>query len=167
MAAVLCRVQMAWGAVMGQGAEDAGGYELTYEPHVEAFERGMLAQLNGVDIKIRDMSLIHLKRAKRIADSKRQFALFSHDGDVWGDIADALEIEISRRPFSDINPTINKAPPKPVRGARQTMICHCGCEYQARVADLKRGWALSCDKHCAAVRRDYGRPAAKQKKEVL
>lgn len=42
------------------------------------------------------------------------------------------------------------------------MICHCGKHYLARDADLARGWARSCSKHCAAVRRDFGRKAAKR-----
>jgi len=42
------------------------------------------------------------------------------------------------------------------------MVCHCGEEYQAREADLKRGWGYSCGKSCAAIRRDFGRPKAKR-----
>lgn len=42
------------------------------------------------------------------------------------------------------------------------MICHCGEEYTARSADLKRGWGYSCSKSCAAKRRDFGLPKAKQ-----
>jgi hypothetical protein len=40
------------------------------------------------------------------------------------------------------------------------MKCHCGVEYTAKSADLARGWALSCSKSCAAIRRDFGRPKA-------
>lgn len=46
------------------------------------------------------------------------------------------------------------------------MLCHCGTEYEARKVDLLRGWGLSCSKSCAAIRRDYGRPAAKILGEV-
>lgn len=46
-------------------------------------------------------------------------------------------------------------------GVKVNMQCHCGKHYQARKADLLRGWGLSCSKHCAAIRREYGRPAAK------
>lgn len=42
------------------------------------------------------------------------------------------------------------------------MICHCGVEYDAREADLKRGWGYSCSKSCAAKRRDFGAPKAKR-----
>jgi hypothetical protein len=41
----------------------------------------------------------------------------------------------------------------PSRGETQTMKCHCGALYEARTADIKRGWAFSCSKSCAAVRR--------------
>lgn len=40
------------------------------------------------------------------------------------------------------------------------MVCWCGTQYVARSADLKRGWGLSCNKSHAAIRRDFGRPAA-------
>jgi len=42
------------------------------------------------------------------------------------------------------------------------MICHCGDHYDARDADLLRGWSLSCSKSCAAKRRDKRLPAAKR-----
>jgi hypothetical protein len=42
------------------------------------------------------------------------------------------------------------------------MLCHCGEEYTAREADLKRGWGYSCGKSCAAKRRDFGKPKAKR-----
>lgn len=41
------------------------------------------------------------------------------------------------------------------------MLCHCGTEYPAKEADLKRGWGYSCSKSCAAKRRDFGAPKAK------
>lgn len=42
------------------------------------------------------------------------------------------------------------------------MICRCGMPYAARQADLNRGWGLSCDKACAAMRRDFGGKPAKR-----
>jgi hypothetical protein len=48
----------------------------------------------------------------------------------------------------------------PSRGEAQTMKCHCGVVYQARKSDLKRGWALSCSKSCASLRRAHGKPKA-------
>lgn len=46
--------------------------------------------------------------------------------------------------------------------AKVDMICYCGEEYQAREADLRRGWGFSCGKSCAAKRRDFGLPKAKR-----
>jgi hypothetical protein len=46
--------------------------------------------------------------------------------------------------------------------AKVQMICHCGNEYTAKEADLRRGWGYSCGKSCAAIRRDFGRPKAKR-----
>ena len=40
------------------------------------------------------------------------------------------------------------------------MICHCGGRYDAREADLARGWGLSCSKSCAAKRKTHGLKAA-------
>jgi hypothetical protein len=34
--------------------------------------------------------------------------------------------------------------------------------YQAKEADLRRGWGKSCDKSCAAKRRDFGGKPAKR-----
>lgn len=33
------------------------------------------------------------------------------------------------------------------------MTCKCGATYQAREADVKRGWGKSCSKSCAARKR--------------
>jgi hypothetical protein len=35
--------------------------------------------------------------------------------------------------------------------------CWCGRKYEAREADIKRGWGFSCCKSHAAIKRDYGR----------
>lgn len=43
-------------------------------------------------------------------------------------------------------------------GKTVELICHCGCKYTARVADINRGWGMSCSKSCAAVKREFGRP---------
>ncbi len=42
------------------------------------------------------------------------------------------------------------------------MVCRCGTNYDATQADLNRGWGRSCDKSCAAKRRDFGGKAAKR-----
>jgi hypothetical protein len=35
-----------------------------------------------------------------------------------------------------------------------TRICACGKEFQAKKADIARGWAKSCSKSCAATKRE-------------
>lgn len=35
-----------------------------------------------------------------------------------------------------------------------TRTCACGKEFQAKKADVARGWAKSCSKSCAASRRE-------------
>lgn len=47
------------------------------------------------------------------------------------------------------------------RHKKVEMTCHCGIVYEASVSDLKRGWGLSHNKKCAAIRRKYGKPKAK------
>ena len=32
--------------------------------------------------------------------------------------------------------------------------CACGATFTAKVADVKRGWAKSCSKSCAAIKRE-------------
>ena len=34
------------------------------------------------------------------------------------------------------------------------MKCKCGMVYEARKADIDRGWGRSCSKSCAAVKRN-------------
>lgn len=46
------------------------------------------------------------------------------------------------------------------RGTMIAMICHCGTAYDARLADLNRGWGLSCSVRCASIRKAYSKPAA-------
>lgn len=38
--------------------------------------------------------------------------------------------------------------------ATVTRVCACGNEFEARQADVNRGWAKSCSKACAAIRRE-------------
>lgn len=36
----------------------------------------------------------------------------------------------------------------------RTYKCHCGIDFVAKVADRRRGWAQSCSKSCAAIKRE-------------
>ncbi len=42
--------------------------------------------------------------------------------------------------------------------------CHCGKVFEARTADVKRGWAKSCSKSCAA--RKSNRETGKYEKHL-
>ncbi len=43
----------------------------------------------------------------------------------------------------------------------QLLKCFCGNEYNARQADINRGWAKACSKSCAATKREFNRPNPK------
>lgn len=150
---------------MGQGSDSCGGYEVDYEPYEEGMEKGEWTQRNGVGICIKDMTLSHLKGARRVAQQAARRANFTSDIEMWEEWVEMFDNEIERR-----STTASKAVSAPVlkavkaptkqRGTMVKMKCHCGQEYDARQAELNRGNGFSCGKRCAAIRRDYGRPAA-------
>jgi hypothetical protein len=80
--------------------------------------------------------------------------------EAWDDERNAYEREQreQRAPAKYTHGFVKKA----TRGEKAMMECHCGEVYLAREADLARGWAKSCSKRCASIRRDFGRPAAKR-----
>lgn len=147
---------------MGQGSDSCGGYEVDYDEYEEGLEEGMWTQRDHRQIHVSKMSARHLINARALAEARRRSASFTDEADKWQawiDIFDSY-IEIAER-----TPTTPKVstPPKPVRGKKVTMICHCKAEYEARQADLNRGNGLSCSKRCAAIRREFKRPPAKPK----
>ena len=138
---------------MGQGALDAGGYELEY-----SWQRD--SELWGGEYKVNEMTVGHLKKAIKTAEDLAECAAFSDDAEVWLGWVDLLQDELWSRPVVSAryaDPTVAK----PTRGAKLDLVCHCGNLYQARIADLKRGYGKSCCKRCASVKRSYGRPDAK------
>lgn len=44
---------------------------------------------------------------------------------------------------------------KPVRGSMVARKCHCGKAFQARAADVARGWGNYCSRACAKRTPDY------------
>ena len=67
-----------------------------------------------------------------------------------------LSLEISKRirELENASKTSNKEVSKP-RGKMVTVRCkQCGCEFQARKADVKRGWGKYCSKSCKAMRQE-------------
>lgn len=172
---------------MGQGTESCGGYDVAYDALTDAPD-GVWIQANGVGIRVTQMALSHLVNARRLAQRHAETATFTDDADRWREWVDLFDEEIDHRRAQPRSATSSgMATPsahqsvsgtseerggvlnglagrvKPVvRGAKATMVCHCGQRYEARTADVKRGWGLSCSKRCAAIRRDFGRPAARR-----
>lgn len=144
---------------MGQGTESCGGYEVEYNPYEDGLADGVWTQSNGAPIKISNMSLRHLKNARIVATNMRDSMTFSCDDDMWQGWVDAFDSEIFfRERQTKQKSKISGKLIKPTRGSKLYLVCHCGKNYHARVADLKRGWGKSCCKRCAAIKRDFGRP---------
>lgn len=152
---------------MGQGAESCGGYEVDFDPYEDGLSDGIWTMRDGSQISVEKMTTRNLQNAKRIAEAKAECATFTDEARMWNEWVELFDRAISARGDSQDRPAIYTGPEmvKPTRGTKTTMRCHCGAEYQARTADLKRGWALSCSKRCASIRRDYGSPAAKEVKK--
>ncbi len=162
---------------MGDEAEALGFYELgDYNPYEYDESKGFTVwtQRDSTEILVSQMSNRHIQNAIRICRTQSECANFSCDSDLWNDWIDVFNSVLSERARKGtFVPTINTQPRpknKPKKSKKNpflnmtftassvTLKCHCGTNYQARVADLKRGWALSCSKRCAAIKRDYGRP---------
>lgn len=147
---------------MGQGTESCGGYDSEYDPYDEGLENGRWTMRDGQTIHVSKMSLKHLKGAKYLALRAAANSNFSSDAEKWRDWVAVFDSAIESRK-TKIAQQKTTAPAQPARGAKVTMACHCGKVYEARAADIARGWGLSCSKRCASIRREFGRPAAKPK----
>lgn len=149
---------------MGYGLDEGFDYDQNDE-YADALADGVWVQRDGSRIRIGQMTTNHLRGAVRVAGGAAKRATCTSDQEVWAEWVAALESEIAIR-GKEVAPVAIYVSPeavKPTRGAKLTMICHCGTEYEARKADIQRGWGLSCSKRCASIRREYGRPAARQK----
>ncbi|CAL9966456.1 hypothetical protein VPHD148_0106 [Vibrio phage D148] len=144
---------------MGQGAESAGGYEQEYNPWEEGLATGDWTQKNLTNIHVSDMSYGHLKNTIRLCENNHLAANFECDKDLWSGWIGVLTDELSARERTRLRTTAQEKTLTKQRGLTRQMKCHCGKEYSARIADLNRGWARSCSKRCAAIRREFGRPA--------
>lgn len=146
---------------MGQGTESCGGYEVHYDEYEEGLAEGVWTERNGNTIHVSEMTSQHLRNTLRLVNKLYQTSTFESEADKWHDWIEVIENELARRPVPSVKKIVIKREHIPVRGAKTKMKCHCGSEYEARNADLKRGYGYSCSKRCSAIRRDYGRPAAK------
>ena len=146
---------------MGQGTDSCGGWEFEYDPYAEGLATGDWTMRDGSTINVRQMPRRHLCGARSVALRAARLASLSSDSAMWQSWADLFDREISKRP-ADPAPTPKQR--APIKGATLLMVCHCGSEYEARVADVKRGYGLSCDKSCAAYRRVNGCAPGKPKK---
>ena len=148
---------------MGQGAESCGGYEVEYDEYEENLTSGLWIQRDGSGIEVSKMSTSHIKNTLRMVHGLAASSNFTSEAEKWEAWADIFEAELARRiDVPDKNKTARN--PKPARGAKAQMICHCGKQYEAREADLKRGWGLSCSKSCSASRKTFKLPPAKRVK---
>ncbi len=165
---------------MGQGTDSCGGWEVDFNPYEEYLEAGRWTQRDGSLVHLSAMTLGHLRNARELARRKSAVSTFTSEAETWDAWVDAFTSEIEERARAKTAAgafvpskasAAGRAMPAPapksipkakavVRGAMVKMRCHCSGFYLAREADLKRGWGLSCSKHCAAVRRDYNKPAA-------
>ncbi len=145
---------------MGQGAEDAGGYEIDYDPAYEGLWHAEPRWANETPVS--QMTTQHVKNALRVARMHAGTSTFECDDDKWEDWVEILDRELASRSQKRKAVAATKAKAKqPVRGAKHKMQCHCGKHYEARKADIKRGYGRSCSKRCASIRREYGRAPAK------
>lgn len=167
---------------MGQGTDSCGGWELEYDPYDSTESEGFRIW-NGKDgdYYVDTMSNPHIENAIKLCEKLSACATFSCESEKWDTWVDVFYQELSDRSSKGIylerlEKKIKNSPAKSRKGdgkrliksiknykfesSSQKMKCHCGEVYTAKVADLKRGWALSCSKSCAALRRDFGKQPA-------
>ena len=149
---------------MGQGTESCGGYEVDYDPYEDRLNSDKWQQKSGIEISVEDMSLRHLRNARRLCIDAAECANFTCDEQKWLAWVQRFNSEIALRTRAEKAVKAESTAKAKPRGTKIRMVCHCGDEYDAREADLKRGWSYSCSKPCAAIRRDFGRPRATKKK---
>lgn len=146
---------------MGQGAESCRGYDMEYDEYEENLCSARWVQRDGSSIEVSKMQTSHIKNTLRMVRDLALSSSFTSEAEKWEAWAEIFEDELTRRLDC---PAKNKeaSSAKPVRGLKAQMVCHCGKHYEAREADLKRGWGLSCSKSCAASRKKFRLKAAKR-----
>ena len=133
------------------------GHELEYDPYEEGLITGFWTQRDGTSIHISKMAAGHLRSTIRMLNGTMARSTCTDEEEQWRDWQEVLQSELDSRESVPARTRVSKESP---RRSTATMKCHCEAVYQAREADIKRGWGLSCSKRCAAIRREFGRPAA-------
>lgn len=133
--------------------------QIEYDPY-EDIHLGWI-QSDRSRIKLEVMTSSHIKNAMRICNGMAVSSSSTDEGEKWESWVDAFEEELASRTSKPSNTNIADEK-KPQRGAKLKLRCHCGKEYLARKAYWNRGWARSCSKRCAAIKREYGKPDAKR-----
>lgn len=154
---------------MGQGTDSCGGWDDVYDPYEENLGTGVWTSQEG-DVHVSKMTTKHLKAAKRRCEMLAATASYTSEQQKWEDWVSIFEEELDKRDLVEVKskpvhcarPKATTVVPYKPRGTKIKMVCFCGSTYEARLADLKRGWGLTCSKRCAAIRREFGRPAAKE-----
>ena len=158
-------------------AEGMGAYEPEYDPYDDELGSGYWIQESGTRIQISKMADSHIKNCIRLCERKAMSANCTYDENVWESWIEDFRSELNDRSMKGISikgkskptdtPRKKRKPAKCIKSqlklvttSKVDMLCHCGGEYVARIADLKRGWATSCSKRCAAIKREFGRPDA-------
>lgn len=142
---------------MGQGTDSCGGWDVDYDPYEEGLASGRWTTRDGGEVHVSKMTLSHLRGARAVAERAKRRVSFTADAEKWSDWIDVFDREIHSREREAIDkPQATKPRGRTPQGTTKTMVCHCGATYEARTADLKRGWAYSCSKSCAAARRTHG-----------
>lgn len=146
---------------MGQGTDSVDGWGVEYNPYEEGLAQGIWTMRDHSTVHIDNMSDRHIRNARKYAKIAALNSTFTSEAEVFEGWLQLFDDELMFRAGSRSEPVVKKTKTKQ-RGSKVLMLCHCGEKYHARTADIKRGWALSCSKSCAAIRRDFGRNPAKQ-----
>lgn len=151
---------------MGQGTwgmDDS--YDTECESYENALDRGLWIMRGGETIYINKMGDTHLKNTLNYVGRLYNKEYDYSRKQVWLGYISAFRNELDSRvittkPKSIVLTVATSITTKSSVGVMVSMRCHCGVVYDARQSDLNRGWALSCGKSCAALRRANNLPAA-------
>ncbi|EMA4784714.1 TPA: hypothetical protein U2J54_001325 [Providencia rettgeri] len=157
-------------------AEAMGAYEPEFDEYEEGLSDGYWIQRCGTPIHITKMAYSHIQNVICLCEKELLNSNFSCDEEKWNNWIQLLTEELQHRRSNNIviknqqHERKKKKASKTIKDILQNtalkklqLECHCGTEYTAKTSDLKRGWALTCSKRCAAIRRELGSKMPKLK----